>query len=402
MICYLNRFKIRQYERVRSMGPLSSEICKTIQGNTGMFKLNKKSISVLAIISLFLLAAACSSVVNESSTSPTSSDDSDWLIPSDQVYVGSGRDEIASIDDPDFSNVSDIDFLEDEDLVIGIKIDGQVKGYPHKVLNYHEIVNDQVADTPVSVTFCPLTGSALAWNRTVEGEVTTFGVSGFIHRNNLIAYDRKTESFWSQMLNLSVKGPMKGESRKTYQLIETTWSAWKAAFPESFVLTGNTGYDWNYLTNPYGNNYPNDDNNIVFPIEREDDRLERKTLAHGLFYNSSLHIFPIKEFPDEIKVINRIIAGTNVVVLGSAKHELVIAFSRKLDDGTLLTFRETSKQLPVIMEDDEGTIWNIFGEAVEGLRKGTTLNSVPSYNAYWFAWADFFGSNPKDPKIVTP
>lgn len=367
-----------------------------------MYQLNVKTIFVLPLFSLLVYIAGCTSVVDDNSTAPPSSEDSEWLIPSDQVYVGSGRDEIASIDDPDFSSVSEIDFLEDQDLVLGIKIDNEVKAYPHKVINYHEIVNDRVAGTPVSVTFCPLTGSALAWNRTVDGDITTFGVSGLIHKNNLIAYDRKTESYWSQMMNLSVKGQMQNEVPQTYQLVEMTWTSWKTAFPESLVLTGNTGYDWNYLSNPYGDNYPNDNNNILFPIEREDDRLERKTLGHGLFYNSSLHVFPIEKFPSNIKVINRIIAGNNIVVAGSSKNQLVVSFSRKLDDGTILTFRESSEELPIIMEDGEGNKWNIFGEAVDGPRKGAKLNLVPSYNAYWFAWADFFGSGPKDPKIVTP
>jgi hypothetical protein len=204
------------------------------------------------------------------------------------------------------------------------------------------------------------------------------------------------------MLNLSVKGSLQGVTPKTYHLVETTWSAWKAAFPESRVLTGKTGSNWSYTSNPYGENYPNDNNNILFPIEREDDRLERKTLAHGIFYKISLLVFPIEEFPDETTIINHHYAGEDFVVAGNAKHDLVVSFSRKTEDGTVLNFSQTSDDLPIIMVDNEGNKWDVFGEAVAGPRKGAKLNTIPSYNAYWFAWADFFANSPKTPTIFYP
>lgn len=356
----------------------------------------------LLLLPLLLLIGACSGVADSNTDEDKNDEKSEWLIPADQVYQGAARDGIPSIDDPHFSSVSDIDFMQDGDLVLAIKIGDEVKAYPHKVLNYHEIVNDRVAGTPVAVTFCPLTGSGLAWNREVNGEATTFGVSGFIFKNNLIAYDRLTETYWSQMKNLGVKGPKKGTSRKTYALVETTWETWKSAYPDSRVLTGNTGYDWNYASNPYGANYPDDNNNILFPIEREDDRLERKTLAHGIFYNTSPLVIPIEGFPDRMTVINHNHNGNDIVIAGHAKRELAVTYSRKTKDGTLLKFSNTSEELPALMEDSEGNVWNLFGEAISGPRTGQRLQRIPSYNAYWFAWADFFGRLPKIPKIYYP
>jgi len=223
-----------------------------------------------------------------------------------------------------------------------------------------------------------------------------------IYKNNLIAYDRKTNSNWSQMKALGVKGPLAGEEPQTYQLIEMKWKTWKEAFPTSKVLAGNQTTDFNYERYPYGGDYPSNNNSILFPIGREDDRLERKTLAHGVYYKSTLSVFPIKDFPDEISVNNRFVKGSNIVVIGSSDAQLAVTYSSKRDDGTTLNFEKVPDQLPVVMKDAEGTKWNIFGEAVSGPREGEKLTRIPSYNAYWFAWVDFFGAGPREPFIVRP
>src|SRR6056297_1274704 len=250
----------------------------------------------------FLLASlivSCDSVSTSSGSNSEESEGSSWLIPENQIFVGAGREAIPSIDDPSYKPVQEITFIDNDELILGVKVDGEIKGYPHQILNYHEIINDYIANTPVAITFCPLTGSGMAWNRVVNGQETTFGVSGLIHKNNLIAYDRATDNFWSQMLEMSVKGSLQMEKTTSYSIVEMTWNAWKKVFPESIVLSGETGFDRNYKVYPYGRNYNQNNNNIVFPIHREDERLERKTLAHGIFYDTNLHVFPIDYFPEE-------------------------------------------------------------------------------------------------------
>jgi len=355
----------------------------------------------LGILGIVLLS--CSSVVENGSDAggEGNGNDSGWLIPSSQVYVGAGRDAIPSIDAPLFSTISEIDILNPGDLVIGVKIGDEIRAYPHKILDYHEIVNDRIDGIPVAVTFCPLTGSGGVWNRMLNGTETTFGVSGLIYKNNLIAFDRLTETLWSQMKVEGVRGPLGGEILQTYRHVEMTWEAWKEAFPGSKVLSGETGFDRNYSIPAYGD-YDTNNEDILFPIENEDDRLERKTLGHGLFYDTDLHVFPIGEFPEQFAVLNRTIGNREVVIAGSSKYRLAVSFSREMEDGTVLNLFTSQQGLPIIMEDNEGNLWNLFGEAVSGPRAGEQLESIPSYNAFWFAWADFFGFGPKDPKIVIP
>ena len=90
--------------------------------------------------------------------------------------------------------------------MVGVKVGDEVRAYPHLILDWHEIVNDQISSTNYALTYCPLTGSAISWNRTFGGQTTTFGVSGNLYNSNLITYDRASDSNWSQMRLLCVQG----------------------------------------------------------------------------------------------------------------------------------------------------------------------------------------------------
>lgn len=361
-----------------------------------------KNFNLYFLFIIAVLFAGCSSVSTNSSEDQTDADKSEWLIPEDQIFIGAGRDAIPAIDNPSFTTASEVTFLDDDELVIGIKVNGELKAYPHRIISYHEVVNDRIGEEPVAVTFCPLTGSALAWDRIINGEETTFGVSGFIHKNNLIAFDRLTNNNWSQMLVKSVKGSLIGKSLDTFPLIELNWKYWKSAFPNSKVLNTDTGFRRNYSFYPYGRNYSSDNDDIIFPIHEEDDRLDRKSLSHGIFYNSELQVFPLGFFSEEIQTVNRTFGGNEVVLVGSISLQLVISYSRVVNDGTVLKFTPLQEDFPIMMEDNEGNKWNVFGECVSGPRAGERLEKVPSYNAYWFAWADFFGAGPKLPIIISP
>ncbi len=353
-----------------------------------------KHFAYLYLTILTFAVMGCSSSSVDSGTSQTEVSDctkEGWLLSCDQILDGGpGQDGIPSIDKPNFSPVSDITFHDDHELVLGVKVDNQVKAYPNVILYYHEIANDVVGNQPLAITYCPLTGSGIAWNRTLDGTTTTFGVSGLIHKNNLIAYDRATGSNWSQMKNKSVHGTFKGTATETVQLVEMTWGSWKKAFPNSQVLNTNTGYSRNYNKYLYGADYPDDNSRILFPIYNEDSRLERKVLVHSVNYGLYSKAYPIRDFETSMQVINDTFEGHELVIAGNSALEMTVSFERITADGSELQFEAVTNDLPIIMKDQEGNRWNLFGEAVSGPREGETLTPTPSYNAYWFAVADFF------------
>lgn len=324
------------------------------------------------------------------STDSNGRDDGEWLIPTGQIFDGGpGKDGIPSIDNPQFISVNEVpSYLEDADLVVGIRIGNEIRAYPHPILDWHEIVNDEINGTAFSVTYCPLTGSAITWNRELAGDKTTFGVSGLLYNSNLIAYDRATDSYWSQMMMQAVHGHHISTKTELVTMIETRWDTWKKLYPDSKVLSTNTGFSRQYGVFPYGDYKFS--NRLLFPVVNNDDRLHRKERVHGTTLGNDTRAFQINEFPDTIHTINDSYQESPLVTVGSSALNFAAAYERTLDDGAVLSFTPVQNKLPVVMKDNEGTMWDIFGYAVEGPRAGIQLRQARSYVAYWFAWAAFF------------
>jgi hypothetical protein len=314
----------------------------------------------------------------------------DWLIPKDQIFDGGpGKDGIPALTNPELSGAIGATYLADNDLIIGLKIGNEVRAYPHPILDWHEIINDNVNGNQLSITYCPLTGSGIAWNRLINGTPTTFGVSGLLYNTNLIPYDRATNSNWSQMKLQCVNGPLSGTSISTYQIVETTWETWKEMYPQTKVVSSNTGHSRPYGQYPYGDYKTS--SSLLFPIGNDDTRLPRKERVLGVIVEERTKVYRVNSFSGDIEILNDLFNDVGLVVMGSRTKNLVVVYERKLADGTLLSFLPIQNaSLPVVMTDTEETRWDIFGRAVSGPRVGTELKPVRSYVAYWFAWGAFF------------
>ncbi|MDX1666140.1 MAG: DUF3179 domain-containing protein [Saprospiraceae bacterium] len=357
----------------------------------------KNQIAYLSILAfLWLFASACSTVEENDEPGggigPTDPNSSDWLIPSNQVFDGGpGKDGIPSIDDPQFSNVDEIDFLLQNDLVIGVKVGSTIRAYPHPILDWHEIVNDEVSGMGLAITYCPLTGTAIGWKRDhIDGTRTTFGVAGLLYNTNLIPYDRATDSNWSQMLLKSVNGELIGEEIETYPLVEMPWSTWKTLFPDSEVLNLNTGFNRAYGNYPYGD-YRTNNNLFISPVNPRDDRLPSKERGLGVIVDGAAKFYRFEHFGGgTVKVITDSFKGQELVVVGSQELNFMVAYQRRLNDGTMLEFTAVDGEGDVVMEDQEGNRWNIWGEAVSGNRQFERLQPTESYIGMWFAWGAFY------------
>ncbi len=315
----------------------------------------------------------------------------EWLIPEDEIISAQGKDGIPSIDDPQFETIENIDFIPDERLILGIRIGEEVRGYPLQIMDWHEIVNDEFSEENVAITYCPLTGTGIAWDR---GQ-SEYGVSGLLFRNNLIAYDRSTESRWSQMQLRSVYGWRIGNDVTLIDIVEMRWGAWKKAFPGSKVMTTETGYDRDYGGYAYGNSFTEEGSAQLYPVKNRDTRLSKMEKVHGVIASwtadpeATVRTYPIDYFSSGIQVVNDTLQGESIVLAGSSSNEFAVSFSSEIKD-ELLTFEAIQDSLPIIMIDNEGTHWDLFGRAVSGPREGEQLKPTKSYTGYWFAWADFF------------
>ncbi len=218
-----------------------------------------------------------------------------WLVPSNEVRGGGpGKDGIPAVNNPKFDNISNINFLQNDDLVVAFRNGNTVKAYPHDILDWHEIVNDSFDDLHVSIVYCPLTGTGTVWDRTVNGKTTTFGVSGLLYNTNIIPYDRESDSNWSQLFDRSIQGTNSGLKAVNYMPLETNWRTLKKLYPEAQVMNTNTGHSRNYGSYPYGDYKTS--SSLIFPIKYTDDRLDPKDRVHVVIMNEKARAYKFSSF----------------------------------------------------------------------------------------------------------
>ena len=313
------------------------------------------------------------------------------IVPLDQI-VGGGppTDGIPSIDNPKFVTVQEAsnNFLSDSNLVLGLNINGDIRAYPLLILVWHEIINDKVGGIPVAVTYCPLCFTNQVFNRTLNDDVLQFGKSGKLYNNNLVMYDRTSKSLWSQALGEGIVGKYAGQKLQRIPFDISYWRDWKQLYPNSKILSKDTGFSRPYGADPYGDYYTN--NQVYFPVSNHDNRLGLKEKIVGLEGGSAgraqYKAYKLQQIETQ-KVINDDIGG-KPVTLFSLYPAIVRAYDRMVVGGKVLEF-EYNNSNNMITDKQTGTEWNFDGEAVNGTLKGKHLTRLPFDEGFWFEWVAF-------------
>jgi hypothetical protein len=143
----------------------------------------------------------------------------------------------------------------------------------------------------------------------INGEAVEFGTSGKLYNSNLVMYDRKTDTYWSQLDGLAIVGELTGTKLIMVQIDTVTWREWKSEHPDSDVLSQDTGFVRQYGRDPYGGYY--EDDFILFPVENEDDRIHAKTVVFGVEINGVFKAYREDDLK-ELKIIDDSINEVNI------------------------------------------------------------------------------------------
>lgn len=305
---------------------------------------------------------------------------------------GPPKDGIPSIDEPRFLSAGEARFLSDDDAVFGLVRDGEARAYPQLILVWHEIVNDEFSDGPLSVTYCPLTGSVVAFRGTApSGEPYTFGTSGKLVNSNLLMYDRQTDSRWPQILGQAILGPSRGHVLEEVPLDWTTWGKWRKAHPDTPVLSTETGHIRTYGRDPYGSYTPlggyYEGSDLFFPVMHEDRRFPTKEVFVGAKLGSA-----------RLAVRKALLRRRGVVTTTMAGEPVAFLYDPALDEGRAYRAQVKAKRLRLSAADRpgryfdgaSGSLFDASGRPLSGPLAGTRLPRVSSYDVMWFAWVAFF------------
>ncbi|MCY3979145.1 MAG: DUF3179 domain-containing protein [Chloroflexi bacterium] len=319
------------------------------------------------------------------------------IIELDEVISGGvPRDGIPPIDRPVFDDVKSVRRLSDKSPVISLTIDGDSRAYPLEVMTRHEIVNDVVGELPVAVTFCPLCNSAIVFDRRVDGKALRFGVSGNLRYSDLVMWDDATESWWQQLTGEAIVGDYAGRKLDMASSQLISFGLFRARYPQGKVLRGPLGL---YGNNPY-RGYDSSPAPFLF-AGKLDERLPAMARVLAAEIDGTAAAYPFDLLRRRL-VINDNIAGRDIVALWqggavSALDEAVIdvsrdvgmalMFERRLDTGETLTFNFDDGGY---MDEETGSRWNVFGEAIDGPLAGAKLRQLHAFPHFWFAWAAFY------------
>lgn len=340
--------------------------------------------------------------------------------------------------EPRYIAVEEATWIEAREPVIVVELNGETRVYPLQILTWHEIVNDTLGDVPIAVTFCPLCNSALAFDRRVGldpvteararaaipdletlrlpaswrevhdaqgpgpapevGIDVTFGVSGLLVNSNLLMFDDRTNTLWTQLLGEGVVGTLTGVRLLRYPAPIVAFEAARAEHPDATVVSRQTGFSRAYGTNPYVG-YDAVDTPAFLFRGPADGRLPPKARVAAVAAESDPVAYPFDALND-LRVVNDAIADRPVVVFWtpgtrSALDTSAIAAGRDVGavtifertvDGRVLTFEP---QGDTFVDVETGTTWNLFGTAIEGELAGARLTPVAHEDTLWFAWAAF-------------
>lgn len=322
------------------------------------------------------------------------------IVEFDEIMSGGPRkDGIPAIDNPKFiMQYQAARWLNPQEPVIAVEINGVARAYPIQILIWHEIVNDELNGKHISVTFCPLCNASLVFDRNVDGEILDFGTTGRLRYSDLIMYDRQTESWWQQLTGEGLVGEYAGQRLKTINSYIVSFQEFRKAYPNSLVLSRGTGHAREYGMNPY-RGY-DDINNSPFMIkDPTDPRLPPMERILSVSVNEKHRVYPYSELNNQT-VINDDFHGVPIVVLSkldsvspldlpkiseSRTIPSVTAFRRYVNDMQLTFYSQSDR----ILDEQTGSEWNLFGQATDGPLKGKQLASVESCVNFAFAWLVF-------------
>ena len=327
------------------------------------------------------------------------------IIDTDELRVGAPRDAIPAVTNPVYLTIPEASQLYAPQIpLVQVRLGDDARGYPLGILIWHEIVNDAINGRPVTITFCPLCNTAIAYERQVGERTLQFAVSGLLRNSDLVMYDRETETLWQQATGRAIIGNLVGARLTGVPATIVSFGQFREAFPDGIVMSPDTGWPRAYGQNPYVDYDSPDQRPFLYGGEL-DDRLPPKARVVSVETPGGAAIAYPWEFVSEQRIIYDTHDETPVVIFwtpgtNSALDRGIIAnsedvgatavFERELD-GRLLTFavNPDDESGQTFIDQQTNSIWDIFGRATAGQLAGAQLTPIIASDHFWFAWWAF-------------
>ena len=299
------------------------------------------------------------------------------------VSGGVGFEGIPALDNPTTIPAAKAGYLHDGEKVFGVLLGGEARAYPLRILDWHEMANDQVGGRPVTLSYCTLCGAGILYDtRTPSGKPYTFGTSGLLYRSNKLMVDRQTLTLWNNLTGEPVVGRLAQSPIRlgVLPLTLTTWKEWRTRHPETTTLALDAA-----LVGRYGFNYQpgaadRQRRGVAFPVWQKSAALDPKAEIFALRVSDPPKVYPIETLLAE-RIVNDSAGTSPVVLLADPESGAVRAFAR--GDRT---FRAGANGR--LLDQDERE-WRIAEESLTAEGR-EPLARLPGHQAFWFGWYGFY------------
>ncbi len=297
-------------------------------------------------------------------------------------WGGVPQDGIPPLHNPKMITAQEASYLDYDNIVFGIEINGDLRAYPKRILAWHEMFTDTVGEIDVTGVYCTLCGTVILYKSTSNGVKYELGTSGFLYRSNKLMYDKKTQSLWSTLQGKPVIGPLteKEVQLEYLSVITTTWGEWKKRHPETTVLSLNTGYERDYDEGiAYQDYFETDD--LMFNTPKRDKRLKNKQeiLALRLPENTDSTMAISSKYLKKHDMYTNAIGNKKFIVFTdtSGAHRVFLS-----EDVAFKSYDRGSSAI-----DSENNIWLIKENSLVQQNSGRVLKRLHSFNAFWFGFS---------------
>jgi len=295
-------------------------------------------------------------------------------------WGGVEQDGIPPLRQPAMIEAAEADYLDDDNVVFGVAINGDARAYPKRILAWHEMFVDTIGGTDYAGVYCTLCGALILYETRHNGIDHDLGTSGFLYRSNKVMYDKATQSLWNTTWGTPVVGPLTGKdiALKRSYVVTTTWGEWRRRHPDTSVLSPDTGHARDYREGAAYRDYFATDE-LMFSVPHKDDRLANKAEILALQFPdvSEERVAISAQFLSSKPVYHHQVGDQRVVVLTDQSGA-----NRVFDPGSI-QFDSFDGQSTVT--DSEGRIWTMSESALTH-QQLTPLPRLPAHRAFWFGW----------------
>ena len=294
------------------------------------------------------------------------------------------QDGIPPLRNPKMISAKEATYLDDDNIIFGIEINGDVRAYPKRILAWHEMFTDTIGGVDIAGVYCTLCGTVIPFKTKVNGKNYQLGTSGFLYRSNKLMYDKDTQTLWSTTRGTPVLGPLveQGIQLDYESVVTTTWGEWKKRHPQTTVLSLATGHRRDYGEGVAYNHYFGTDA-LMFHTPFDDRRLKNKREILALRFPAA----PKQQLAIDTKFLNENPLYINRI--GAQKFIVLTdkTGANRVYDPKEISFSQYDGNSTVI--DAQGEKWTLNENALIA-DNGQSLERLPYHRAFWFGWRAAF------------